>query len=321
MTTEVKIDTAVQTPVDVASPAVAASSAPPAAPAVATPPPATPTTPLTPEQPATQTKTPPANWSDNWRETALKEAGLDGDEAAKNLVNRYTSPSAAVKALVELNKLKSAGGIKQPFPKDNPDAQARWRQENGIPETPEKYDLSMPDGLVIGEADRPLVDEYLKVAHTNNIHPDVVKSTLGWYMGQQTKLLQDMQKMDSEFAKKSENELRQEWGGNYDTHLTELSNFYSSAFPKDVAEQIENARMPDGTRFGNNPNVVRAFLSLAREVNPGATVVPGASNAMSSIDSEMATIERKMGTVAYSERDASRYMELVSAKDKMSARR
>src|SRR3546814_3644725 len=50
-----------------------------------------------------------------------------------------------------------------------PEQIAEWRKEQGIPEKPEDYDLKFDNGLVIGEADKPLVAEFLKASHATNV--------------------------------------------------------------------------------------------------------------------------------------------------------
>src|SRR3546814_8605810 len=62
-----------------------------------------------------------------------------------------------------------------------PEQIAEWRKEQGIPEKPEDYDLKFDNGLVIGEADKPLVAEFLKASHATNVTPAQAKAQIAAY--------------------------------------------------------------------------------------------------------------------------------------------
>ena len=85
-----------------------------------------------------------------------------------------------------------------------------------------------------------------------------------------------------------------------------------------------SARLPDGTALFNNPDVVRGFISMAREINPAGVVVPaGGGDPVKSVNEEIAEIEKIMGTKAYIKDEAkqARYRELIDARDKLQARK
>ena len=76
--------------------------------------------------------------ADDWR---TRLAG--GDEKELKRLSRFASEADVYKAYRELEKKKSSGELKQALSKDaTPEQIAEWRKENGIPETPDKYDLT-----------------------------------------------------------------------------------------------------------------------------------------------------------------------------------
>ena len=84
------------------------------------------------------------------------------DKKLKKL-GRYASPQAALDALFNAQARISSGELKAPLKEDaTPEEKAAWRAENNIPETPDKYELKLSDGLIVGDADKPLVDDFLK---------------------------------------------------------------------------------------------------------------------------------------------------------------
>lgn len=252
------------------------------------------------------------NFPDDWREKMSK-----GDEAKLKRLQRYASPEALAEAKFAQDEKISKVGFRESAPEDA-EALKRWRADNGIPESPDKYDLTLKDGLVLGELDKPLVDNFLKIAHSKNVAPDVVNEVVNWYYGQAQEQAQQFAVQEAAQRQEAEKELIAEWGNNFTVEKNSINNFLKST----GMEELQYARMPDGSALGNNPAMLRKLSALAREINPGATVVPGAANAAATIDSELAAIEKKMGTTEYTNDRGmqARYMELVTAKEKMQAR-
>ena len=234
------------------------------------------------------------SWRDDWRDTMLKELGMENDSSAKNIAARYASPSATFKALIEAQKKISSGGLKTPAPKDNPEALSRWRQENGVPEKPEEYKLELSDGLIVGERDKPALNEFLKAAHESNMPTEFVNKVADWYFHHQESQLAEFAKNDEMSSRETKQSLNQEWGGAYEQNLNEVANHLKMQFGEEMAESLQYARLPDGRLLGNSPEFIKAMLQNSRELNPGATLVPGSGNTASSIDSELQNIQNIM---------------------------
>lgn len=256
---------------------------------------------------------PVGSYPEDWRERAAK-----GDAKKLAKLARFSSPEAVADAFIAANDKISTVGLREAAPTD-PEALVRWRADNGIPDSPEKYDLKLKDGLVIGEMDKPMIDDFLKVAHSKNVSPEVVNEFTSWYFNKQEQAMQQFAVQESESRQNAERELVAEWGNNFTLEKNNINNFLKAQ----GLEDLQYARMPDGTAVGNSPEVLRKLSALAREINPGATVVPGAANASVSIDQEIAAIEKTMGTTAYTEDRGKqdRYMELLTAREKINARK
>lgn len=274
------------------------------------------------EEVKAETKTEEPYWKEDWRETAIKEAGLTGEEAEAALkrLSRYSSPSAMAKSLVELNKKIASGEYKVPAP-ENEEALARWRKDNGIPEKPEDYKLELDNGFVLGEEDLPMVKGFLDVAHNKNLDNGTVKEVLSWYKGQEKALAEAETQILTEARNNTITELKAEWGAEFKENMNAVNSFMSKYFGDDVAKHVEFSIGPDGIPLGSNPNFVRTISQLSRDLDIGDYVVPGAVNKMESIADEMKTIEKKMGTTGYTNTDRNRYTELAIAKEKIESRR
>jgi hypothetical protein len=88
-----------------------------------------------------------------------------------------------------------------------------------------------------------------------------------------------------------------------------------------VNDGLLSARGPDGVPTLNNPDVMRWLVSMARELNPAATVVPGSGNATASVADEIANIEKTMreNRRAYmaDEKMQARYRQLLDARERL----
>lgn len=229
-------------------------------------------------------------WPENW---AVLAAGNDDKKAQR--LSRYASPQALADALIEAQDKIRSGGLKVPFPADGDDAaKQRWRAENGLPESPDKYEVQLENGMVIGENDKAMFNEFLTQAHAENLPPSAVNKVASWYFAKQEAAMAEQAKADDTSMRTAKNELMQEWGGGYTANLEEISNHLVSQYGQEMAETLHNARLPDGRLLGNVPEFARAMLKQARELNPGAVLVPGASNQVSAVGDRVAQINQIM---------------------------
>lgn len=296
-------------PVDPAPAPIVADPAPAPAPADPAPAPV----------PADPTPEHKGDWPDDWRE---KYAGED--PAALKRLQRYGSPKAALDALFNAQKKISSGELTKTPAKDAPPEEvAAWREANGIPTEASGYDITLKDGLIPSEADKPIVDAFLQRAHETNMRPEQVKEALGFYFEEQERQLVEQHAYDIGVKEACEESLRAEWGADYKRNLMAVNELLS-AVPGGVQDQLLNGRLADGTPIASSPEVIRWLTGLARELNPIATVVPGSgTNALAAVDSELGTLRKMMGDTKSeywkgpnAAKMQARYRELTAAKQK-----
>jgi hypothetical protein len=254
-------------------------------------------------------------WGADWR---TKMAG--GDEAALKRLARYADPTAAVKALSQLQERISKGELKAPLGKDaTPEQIAAWRTENGIPETPDKYDLG---ALKIDPRDKPIIDSFLKTAHAKGMNAEQTRDSIDWYYSEVSRVAEERAAADKAAASAAEETLREAWGNtDYKANLASVNSLLATA-PADVRENLTYGRLADGTPILAHAPTVQYLLGLALEINPASVIdIPGGGNRMDSIDSEIANIEKVMRTdrPAYNkdEKMQERYRTLLGAKNKL----
>lgn len=269
---------------------------------------------------ATSTSQVQANiWPDDWRE---KMSG--GDEKLLSQLQRHATPDSVGKSYREAQARISAG-LKTALP-DNPTEQqiADYRQANGIPQNHREYTINLPDGLIIGENDAPMVDAVVEAMHSVNASTEVVNAAVNTFFELQQQQQRQMEDQISIHKTECEESLRQELGGNYLTEMRSVGNMLTT-YLGDDADALIAARLPDGTMVGSNQKILKALMNLSREINPAGTVVPGVGGSqMQSIDTEIASMEKTMkadlNAWHKSPELRARHLKLLEAKEKMIGR-
>ena len=249
-----------------------------------------------------------------------RAAYANGDEKILKRLSRYSSEKDVVDALIAAQNKISSGGLKAPLPENpTPEEVAAWRAENGIPLTSKDYGIKVPDGVDPAQA-----EEFLATAHELNMTPAQADKLIAWKAAADQKIMDQRMEQDKATQQQSTEELRQDWGSEYKLNINLITGLLDGA-PAGVKEQIMGGRLANGTLIGNDPSALRWLASLAREVNPTATVVPGSGvNAAQAIQSEIDTMKGMMGdpNSAYNkgpkaESMQARYRELVSVQAKI----
>lgn len=219
-----------------------------------------------------------------------------GDAKKLESLKRYASPQAVLDAHMQLRGRMDSGELKGPFPKDGkPEVQAAWRKANSVPEAPEAYDITMPDGLVVGEEDLPIVNEVRKAMHEVNAPQAVLTKALTAYYKMRAAEEAARDDRDLEHKSLSEEALRQEWGVEYKQNVNAISNFITQTFGED-AKRLLGARLADGKPLGNDPAILRGLAAIAREMNPMATVTGMTGPAaIQNAEAELAKLNAMMG--------------------------
>lgn len=263
------------------------------------------------------------DWASDWRE---KMAG--GDEKELKRLARFQSPVDVYKSNRELEKKMSAGPAKLTADA-TPEQIAEYRKANGIPEKADGYLAALPKGLVIGDADKPIVEAFINRAHGKNAPPEVVADAIDWYYGEQERIATEQAAADKEFSLKSSDALREEWGAEFRGNINSITAFLDAAPAADdgtpLKDLMMNARLGDGTRLGDNPVALKWLARLAADANPAGFVSPSSgSSQIEGVTDEIAKIEGLMRTnrTAYNkdEKMQARYRQLLDAKEKLASR-
>lgn len=248
-------------------------------------------------------------FGDNWRQALAGE-----DDKAMSQLERFTTPKDLFKSYREAQD-KIAKGQAKKLPEDPTDAErAAWREENGIPATADSYDLTLNDGLVVGEDDQPIINQMLQAMHGADVNNDQAKAVLSTYYQLEQAQISQQQEQDETDKNTAVQQLRDEWGQDFQGNKNALTSILNTV-PESAREGFKAARLADGTALMNSPEVLMWLADVSRKTNPAATVVPNADNPGQAINDEIKSIVSKMGTAEYDSAMKERYRKLLMAQN------
>lgn len=290
----------------------------------------------TPPPAPTPDPTPPpaAAWGEKWREDyATKAATIDGkvneEQQGKILarLKRFPSAKEALDWAFNADKKIADGSFKKPLgDKATAEEIAEYRKANGIPEKPEQYLEKLPDGLVIGDEDKPFIDKFVKAFHGKHADPALVHTAISTYYEMVDE--QEGLRAEANTAAKTaaEDALRGEWGADYRAN-TNLINSFIGSMPKELQDELFQSAKPDGTQIMNNPEMLKWFAQQARELNYTGAVLPSGEASSKGITTEIDALKAKMadrnsdywkGPTA--DKQQARYRELLELQERIKSR-
>lgn len=207
------------------------------------------------------------------------------DEKFYNHLSKYNTAKDVARTSFEFRQKLSSGEYKRniPFPADGtPEDQMEWRKENGIPEAPDKY--GMPDGIVFGEDDQPIINDFLETMHKSNVPEGAAKEAMRWYHKAQETAAARMAEEEKAQKVATEEALRSEFGAEYRSIINMTENFAKTRFGDIMGDALMNS----------SPEVVKALADIAREINPAATIVPNSANPLKGVKDQIEKYRAEM---------------------------
>lgn len=275
----------------------------------------------TPPVPEAEKPVTPA-WPDDWRD---KAAG--GDEKLRATLERYTDPAAMAVALRNA-QAKISQGVKPgaPPPNASPEELAEFRKQMGVPDSPTDYKVELSNGMVVGEADKPFVDQFLTDVHGKNWTPGQANEALDWYFQHQDRIVREQEAADNAFNAEAQQKLKEGWGGDFNRNINILQNFLAGA-PEGVKDRLLTGRTADGKLIGDDPMMLGWLVNMARDVNPTASLLPAGQDNAPGVDARLTEIKALMANQgseywkgAKAEGLQKEYRELITAQAKLTRR-
>ena len=149
----------------------------------------------------------------------------------------------------------------------------------GAPEKPEDYKYSFKEG----ELDKDLVASFNVEAHRLGLLPQQAESLIKYYNDFAEGNAVQTEEKAAQTRIHTENELKKEFGPQYVKRLDQAKRLASSTLGNDF---LENTLLADGSRLGDNLNVVKAFSDLAEKLSEDEVVKGDSSSYMTANEIE-----------------------------------
>lgn len=226
----------------------------------------------------------------NWRDEYAGD-----DDKFKSSLERFSTPADMGTAFREAQgKIRSGQFRDAPGEGATEDDVKAFREANGIPLEAAGYMDDLPDGLVIGEEDREIMGDFMGVLHEMNVEPKVGHAVINWYNNFAEQQQDQLAENDSVDHQETEDQLRNDWGGDYRANINLVGALIESTFGAEHKEVILNARDPDGRAIMNIPGVLEGLANLSRQVNPIAQIQPSGGDPQQTLSDEIAKLEKYM---------------------------
>ena len=236
-------------------------------------------------------------WPDDWREKMARHRAGSDDKAYKKELKRlqnFASPEGVYGMGREAeSKLTSGQLLKRPGKDAKPEEVKEFYQQLGAPEKADDYyaNLQLDNGAVVGEADKPFLEDLAKTVHGSNapVTPEQFKVFTNWYYRQQETQAAQMDDEDDQHRITSERALKEEFGPSFKRRINALPMLFEQApggtdinNEGGVYARLMGGRTSDGRLIGNDPDVLKWLDSLRADSRPFATLTEdGQGNAQS----------------------------------------
>lgn len=260
---------------------------------------------------------------ETWR-TDVSAGFVDGDntdmsDGLNKYLDRYNDLPSALKAGYDASQKIRSGQLSTGLPDDPSDQElSDYREANGIPTGADGYEMSLDDGLILGDEDSRILSGVYDVAHAGNVSTDVMNGMVNAFLQSRETEMDDLHTQDNLDSQQSNKQLREIWGNDSTTNKNMVSNLVGQ-LPESIQKDFEGARMADGRALFNSPEMMVWLSDVARKLNPAGTVVPNSANPAQAVTDEIASLEERIGSDEwFKDKPAqARYQQLLTAQSGM----
>ena len=208
----------------------------------------------------------------------------DEYRAEKSLEN-FKDMGDFVKSYLSAQKIVGADKIPVPNKFATEDDWKAVFNKLGAPEKPEDYKYNFKEG----EVDQELLSTFNQQAHKLGLLPQQAESLIKFYNDMNEGSSVQAEEKAAQTRLHTENELKKEFGPQYVKRLDQAKRLASSTLGNDF---LENTLLADGSRLGDNLNVVKAFSDLAEKLSEDEVVKGDSSSYMTAneIEKEIASL-------------------------------
>ena len=222
----------------------------------------------------------------------VKETVLTEDQPQTNFKDTIPEQFREEKSLENINSMddllkgyvhaqKLVGSNKIPIPNKH-STDEDWNEvfkKLGAPDTPEGYQYNFKDQ----EVDSQQVSEFNKKAHQLGLLPKQAEGLIKFYNEMNGNLAATQEDQAAQAQLTTETELKKEYGPQFSKRLDQAKKLAIGTLGQDF---LENTYLKDGSRLGDNLNVIKAFSSLADKLSEDEIIKGDGSSYMTAKEIE-----------------------------------
>ena len=237
----------------------------------------------TPQTVLTETEQPKElNFKDLIPENFREEKSLENFNNMEDFVKSY------------LHAQKLVGADKIPVPNKHA-TEEDWNEvfkRLGAPSDPKDYKYDFKDQ----EMDSQAVQEFNKTAHRLGLLPKQAEGLIKFYNEMNVNNAASQEEAAAQAQMNVEAELKKEFGPQYNKRLDQAKRLAVNSLGQDF---LENTYLKDGSRLGDNLNVIKAFSDLADKLSEDPIIQGDGTSYMTAKDIEKEITELTQEGSAY----------------------
>ena len=195
-------------------------------------------------------------------------------------ISKFTELEALAKSYV--NATRMIGQDKVAVPNNN-STEDQWNEvydKLGRPESADKYQLDVKSDIV--PLDDGAIKQFAENAHQLGLNNKQAQGILEFYKNSMESSAQQS-KIDNETAQaNAEQELRKEWGSNYENNIKKAGSIAKANMNPEVLDM----ELKDGTRLGDHPAIIKGFANIANLMSEDKLVSTESENVSQGTDYE-----------------------------------
>jgi hypothetical protein len=224
---------------------------------------------------------------DNWR------SGI-ADPELKKVADRFTDPTAVVKAVRDLQK-QQGNSIRIPGKNATPEEVAAYHKQIGVPEDGAGYEFPTPEGMTLNDAQKAEREQWGKDFKDAGLTKAQGDALIAKYYENEVAKAQAEIDADEDFVEETMAELRKQWPG----EEFEINKTYAQRAIDHMFEDPDEAgflELKNGRYLLDHPVMLRAFAEVGRQMedrNLGGVMGEGARRTVQDQISEARTKARE----------------------------
>ena len=192
-------------------------------------------------------------------ETSFKDL-IPKDYQEEKALQNFNSMEDFVKSYLSAQRLVGANKIAVPNKMATDEDWQQVFQKLGAPNKPEDYKYSFSNE----DIDQNMLSSFNETAHRLGLLPQQAERLIKFYNEMNTDAEQTKVQAAEQKQTQVMEELKKEFGANYNKRIDQARKLATETFSKEL---LNDTILKDGSRLGDNPEVIKAFSMLADKLS------------------------------------------------------